>query len=76
MSFMENLEIELKEFFINHEDKPNIPYEENILSGKMYPNSQILKSLEKDFLKYLPKYISGWNNEDLDLEKRCFSTPA
>ena len=25
--------------------------------------------MEKDFLKYMPKYRSGWNNEDLSLEK-------
>lgn len=69
MSFSENLEIELKEFFIRPLESNNIDnMEENILSGKMYCTFEILESIEKDFLKYLPKYISGWNNKDLELD--------
>lgn len=69
MEFKEDIQIELKEFFIKHRKELKAEeYEEAILSGKMYPNSQILHSLESDFSKYIGKYLSGWNHKDLDID--------
>ena len=68
--YEETISTELKEFvisdiipFIKQED-----YEKFILSGKMYSNKQVLKSLEIDFIKYIPKYLSSWNHMDLNLD--------
>lgn len=66
----ETLSVELKEFFIRAERRLSPErYEELILSGSMYSNDLILRSLRIYIQKYIPKYISGWNNEDLDLNE-------
>lgn len=65
--YEETLEIELKEFFIRSFD-PRRNYEELILSGHKYDNAKVLKSLESDIVKYLPKYISGWNGDECELD--------
>lgn len=65
----ESLKIELKEFFVKKVDDNDKRIEEKILSGVMYPNDYILKSLESDILKYIPKYISCWNNSSICLSE-------
>lgn len=66
--YEEDLRVELKEFYIRVRPHGKVSYEELILSGVPYSNSLILKQLELDFIKYLPKYISGWNHDDMHLE--------
>lgn len=69
MNYEETIKTELKEFYINSENEPNkLPYDEYILSGKMYTNGQVLNSLKNDFIKYIPKYLSSWNHTDLNID--------
>lgn len=44
-----------------------VDYEEAIISGRMYSNTQVLNSLQHNLIKYIGKYLSGWNHEDLTL---------
>ena len=68
--FCETLSIELKEFFLKGTSKiSNDKCEELILSGSLYEKDLVLNSLVFYINKYIPKYISGWNNEDLDLDE-------
>lgn len=69
MELEESLQVELKEFFVDlDETEDQSIYEEAILKGIMYSNDLILKTLRKNFVKYLPKYLSCWNNEELGIE--------
>lgn len=69
MNYEETIKTELKEFYINCDKESNkLPYEEYILSGKMYSNGQVLNSLKSDFIKYIPKYLSSWNHDDLEID--------
>lgn len=76
MTLYEDMAIELKEFFIKHETpvvynkyEQYDKYEEMIISGKMYSNTKILESLQNNFYKYIGKYLSGWNHDDIPIEE-------
>lgn len=66
--YEESMVIELKEFFIRprYFTKPHNHYQDKILEGQMYSRMSILKSLDADIKKYVPKYLSGWNHEEFD----------
>lgn len=86
MEFKEDIQVELKEFFVQpirelkeskeakeakdaKESTDMVDFEEAIISGRMYPNTLILNSLQHNLIKYIGKYLSGWNHEDLTLSE-------
>lgn len=77
--YIESLQTELKEFFVRipkcdmdltqeQEAEMQLRYYSYIREGRMYSNKKILNTLKKDFAKYLPKYISSWNHEELEFD--------